>query len=186
MKLIKRTLLTILILIIVGLLFRGSIYRQLVTYKSIGQRKTYSAVDDKLIEYIEMNIDDTKDLDIKDIIKRGLSITSRQLIFSTTKNDDNPNTLINSKTANCVDYASFFATTCNYLLQKNNLENIWAAKPQIGQIFLFGSNIHKYFDSPFFKDHDFVTIENEKTGEVFAVDPIVKDYLFIDFISYEK
>ncbi len=186
MKFIKRTILTILILITVGLLFRGYIYRQIVAYKSIGQRQNYSAIDDKLINYIEMNVGDKKDLDLKDIIKIGLSTTSKQLNFRASKNDNDPNKLINSKTAHCVGYASFYATTCNHLLKKNNLANIWIAKPQIGQIFLFGKNIHKYFNSSFFKDHDFVTIENKITGEVFAVDPTLNDYLYIDYITYEK
>ena len=38
----------------------------------------------------------------------------------------------------------------------------------------------------FFKDHDFVTIENKETGEIFAVDPSVNDYLFIDFVTFNK
>ncbi len=167
-------------------MFRGSIYRQLFTYKSIGERTSYSANNDKLIKYIEINADSTQNLNIKDIIKSSLSITSRQLNFTASNNDNDPNNLINSKTAHCIGYATFFATTCNYLLMENNLNGIWVAKPQIGQIFLFGSNIHKYFDSSFLKDHDFVTIENRKTGEVFAVDPTLHDYLLIDFISYEK
>ena len=186
MKFIKRTILTILILMTVGLLFRGYIYRHIVTYKSVGQRQNYSVIDDKLIDYIEMNLGDKKDLDIKNIIEIGLSRTSKQLNFTASKNDNDPNKLINSKTAHCVGYSSFYATTCNYLLKKNNLADIWTAKPQIGQIFLFGINIHKYFKSSFFKDHDFVTIENKITGKVFAVDPTINDYLYIDYITYEK
>jgi len=31
-----------------------------------------------------------------------------------------------------------------------------------------------------------VTIENKTTGEIFAVDPTVNDYLYIDFITYSK
>lgn len=171
---------------IVGLVFRGSIYILLVTYKSIGQRMTYSAIDDNLVNYIEGNEDDENNFDIKEVIKVALSKTSQQLNFTTSKNDNDPNKLIISKRAHCVGYSSFFVTTCNYLLEKNNLADVWTAKPQIGQLFLFGNNIHKYFNSSFFKDHDFVIIENKTTGEVFAVDPTINDYLFIDFIRYEK
>ena len=62
----------------------------------------------------------------------------------------------------------------------------WNAKPQIGQLYFLGTNIHKYFNSSFFEDHDFVTIENKSTGEILAVDPTVNDYLNIDFITYSK
>jgi hypothetical protein len=160
MKFIKRTLLTILIITTVGLLFRGWFYRHLVTYKSIGLRTNYLATDKKLTDYIDANIDKQTDID--------------------------PNKLIYSKTAHCVGYASFFATTCNYLFKKYNLSDNWTAKPQIGQLYFLGTNIHKYFKSSFFKDHDFVTIENKTTGKIYAVDPTLNDYLFIDFISYTK
>lgn len=186
MKFIKRTLLTILILTTVGLLFRGWFYRHLVTYKSVGLRTNYSATDAKLTDYIHAYIDEETDLDIEQIIKLGLSITSRQLNFTVNKNDIDPNKLISSKSAHCVGYSTFFATTCNYLLKKYNLADRWTAKSQIGQLYFLGINVHKYSNSTFFKDHDFVTIENKTTGEIFAVDPTVSDYLCIDFITYTK
>ncbi len=186
MKIIKRIFLTILIITTVGLLFRGSIYRFLVTYKSIGLRTNYSATDKKLIEYIDGGIDKQNVSEIEKIIKVALSLTSKQLNFSADKNDSDPQKLINSKTAHCVGYASFFATTCNYLFKKHSISDSWTAQPQIGQLYLLGTNIHKYFTSSFFKDHDFVTIENKTTGEIYAVDPTVNDYLRIDFITYTK
>lgn len=183
MKFIKSAALTILILTAVGFLFRGWFYRHLITYKSVGLRTSYSATDDKLTEYINASANKQTDPDIEQIIKLGLSITSGQLNFTVDKNDTDPNKLITSKTAHCVGYATFFATTCNYLLDKHNLANTWAAKPQVGQLYFLGTNIHKYFNAPFFKDHDFATIENKTTGQTFAVDPTVNDYLNIDFVT---
>ena len=87
MKILKRTLLIILVLIAVGLLFRGWFYRHLISYKSVGQRTNYLATDDKLVDYIEKSAIDKKDLDVKEIIKLGLSITSQQLNFTACKND---------------------------------------------------------------------------------------------------
>ncbi len=186
MKFIKRIVLTILVLTTVGFLFRGWIYRHLVTYKSVGHRTNYPATNDKLIDYIDSGVGKETEHDIEQIVKLGLSITSRQLNFTDNKNDIDPNKLIRSKTAHCVGYASFFATTCNYLLKKRNLSGNWTARPQIGQLYFLGTNIHPYFNSAFFKDHDFVTIENKTTGEIFAVDPTINDYLWIDLITYAK
>jgi len=185
MKFIKRALLIILIISTVGLLFRGWFYRHLVTYKSVKIRTNYLATNIKLTDYIDANTDKQTDPDIKQIIKLGLSITSRKLNFTVDKNYTDPNKLIISKTAHCVGYASFFATTCNYLLEKYNLSDTWTAKPQVGQLNFLGTNIHIYL-TKFFKDHDFVSIENKKTGEILAVDPTVNDYLRIDFITYNK
>ena len=186
MKFIKRTILTTLILISAGILFRGWFYRHLVTYKSIGLRTNYIATDNKLIAYIDSIADNQTGLGIEQIVKLGLSITSKQLNFTSDKNHTDPNKLINSKTAHCVGYAAFFTTTCNYLLDKYNLTDTWSAKPQIGQLYFLGINIHKYFKSSFFKDHDFVIIENKKTRKVFAVDPTINDYLCIDFVTYSN
>ncbi|GAA4410510.1 hypothetical protein GCM10023187_35200 [Nibrella viscosa] len=155
-----------------------------MTYKPVGFRTNYSATDKKLTDYIDTNTNEQTAPDIKQLVELSLSITSRQLNFTANKNDIDPNKLITSKTAHCVGYASFFATTCNYLLKRYNMADRWIAKPQIGQLYFLKINIHKYFNSAFFKDHDFVTIENKKTGEIFAVDPTVNDYLRIDFITY--
>jgi methionyl-tRNA synthetase len=89
-----------------------------------------------------------------------------------------------TQTANCIGYAAFCATTCNELFQKNSLSGVWIARPQIGQLHLFGTNIHPYFHSAFFKDHDFVVIENKQSGMVYAVDPTVHDYLGIEFVRF--
>jgi hypothetical protein len=186
MKLTKRILSTLLLLATIGLVFRGPIFRLIVSYKSIGQRTAYSALNADLIDYIEKNERDEVIADIEEVIKNALSKTSKKLNYTTSKNDNDPNKLIDLKTAHCVGYAAFYATTCNHLLKKNDLDQEWVARPQVGQLYFLGENIHHYFDSPFFKDHDFVTIENSITGEVFAVDPTVNDYLFIDYITYEK
>lgn len=186
MKKNNRIFIVLLILTVVGIIFRGWFYRNLVHYKSVELRINYSITNNILTDYIEANTDEQTAPDIKQIIKHGLSITSKQLNFTDNKNDIDPNKLITSKTAHCVGYAVFFATTCNYLLNKYNLSDTWIAKPQVGQLYFLGTNINKYLNSPFFKDHDFVTIENKVTGEIYAVDPTLNDYLCIDFITYDK
>ncbi len=186
MKVIKRTILLSLIFITIGLLFRGCIYRSLVTYRSVGQRANYSVSNEKLAAYLDASAKELNAPDIQQIIKNSLSATARQLKFTATKNDIDPNKLMTSKTAHCVGYATFFATACNYFINKYQPAGDWVAKPQIGQLYFLGVNVHAYFDTPFFKDHDFVTIENKTTGEIWAVDPSVNDYLKINFVSYKR
>lgn len=185
-KFIKWTALSILIITAIGFLFRGWFYRHLVTYKSVGLRTNYPAKDSKLVNCINASADKQTGPGIEQIIQLGLSITSKQLNFTSDKNDIDPNKLITSRTAHCVGYASFFATTCNYLLNKYNLTDTWTARPQIGQLYFLGTNVHPYFHSSFFKDHDFAIIENKTTGQIYAVDPTINDYLGIDFVTYTK
>jgi hypothetical protein len=186
MKIIRRTALILLILAVVTSLFRGWLYRNFVTYRSIGLRTQYAATDQRLVHYINANTDEETNPDIEQIIKLGLSMTSSRLNFTASRNDIDPNRLISSKTAHCVGNASFFSTTCNYLPAKNDLADTWTAKPHVGQLSFLGIDVHQYLNTSFFRDHDFVTIENEITGQVLAVDPTVHDYLLIDFVTYDK
>jgi len=85
MKFIKRTILTILILTAVGILFRGWIYRSVVTYNSVGQRTNYLVTYFKLANYIDASAKNLNDPEIQQVIKLGLSITSKQLNFTAEK-----------------------------------------------------------------------------------------------------
>jgi hypothetical protein len=142
MRSIKRIFLTIIILIAIGFLFRGWLYRHIVTYKSVGLRNNYTATNNQLTYYIDASIDKQNELKIEQIIKLSLSITSRQLNYTVNKNNTDPNKLINSKRAHCVGYASFFSATCNYLLKKHALDDLWTARHHVGQLYFLGTNVH--------------------------------------------
>ncbi|UIR57961.1 hypothetical protein LZQ00_09090 [Sphingobacterium sp. SRCM116780] len=182
MKVIKGIIISILVLVLIGLLFRGWIYRHLITYKSIGKRQNYTSTNSELTTYIDSCSIDKKELNIQEVIELSLSITAKRLNFSFSKNENNPNKLLYTKNAHCVGYAAFFTTTCNYLLKKYNLINNWEAKQQIGQLSFLSNNIHHYFDSPFFADHDYVLIKNKNNEISYAVDPTLNDYLHIDYV----
>lgn len=185
-KIITKLLFILFSILIFIVALREPVFRRLINYKSIGKRNIHLATNKELVSFINNHSRKIIEPDIKQIIKLALEITSERLSFTKKKSNINPNKLFSSKNANCVGYASFFASTCNYLLKKYNFENLWQAKPQIGQLYLHRINIHTYFDSPFFKDHDFVIIENKETNELIGVDPTINDYLKIDYISIAK
>jgi len=60
------------------------------------------------------------------------------------------------------------------------------AKHQIGQLEFLGINLHQYFDNPFFKDHNFNTITDNKTHKTLAIDPSVSDYLWISKVALKE
>ena len=185
MKILKRIGIVALILILTVIVFRGWFYRHLITYKSIGKRTSYVANNPNLLQFIDSN-SNKSELEITYIIKTSLSLTSKTLDFTDGANDKDPNQLITSKHANCIGYAAFFSTLCNQLLEKNNLNDQWVAKPLIGQLYFLNKNIHPYFKSAFFKDHDFAIIENKITGKVFAVDPSLNDYTGIEYVRFKS
>jgi hypothetical protein len=183
MKFIKRISLAFLVVGIVVILLRGWTFRNTVIYRSIGDRKNFQVTDKKLAEIFSTNADSKTYSSIESIIERSLNLTSGQLRFTNSSGISDPNKLIYTGTAHCVGYASFFTIICNGLLQKHGLADQWVAKAKVGELYFLDINVHQFFSSPFFKDHDFVVIENQKTGEFFAVDPTVNDYLHIDFVT---
>jgi hypothetical protein len=186
MKYIKRLIFGLLSLIFIGIIFRGYLYRNVVVYKSVGKRVSIIADSEKLISYINTESPNDTDLEVIKLIELGLTLTSQQLNFTSSRNDIDPNKLMISKTAHCIGYASFFVTTCNFLLDKYGLSDDWSASHGVGNLYMFDTNINNYFEGSFFKNHDFAIIKNEKTGELYAVDPTVHDYLFINMITFEE
>ena len=185
MKWFRWLLLAFFLLMVAGAILRAQLFRYMITYRSIGQRTEYVAKDTSLINFIERKAEHEKVKELSDVIELSMAATRHQLEFSTEKSENDPNRLIHTHTANCIGYAQFFTTTCNYLLKKNQFGS-WRASPHIGQLYFFGHNVHKYFSDPFFYDHDFVVIENSLSHEVYAVDPSMSDCLLIDFVTYKK
>lgn len=181
---LKAILITTLVITSVYL-FRGFVYRKIVSYEQISERKNYEVKLPELHKLIADNNASVLSTPFS-IINQSLVITSDALRFTGGKNDVDPNKLIVTKNAHCVGYAAFFATVCNQFFQLNDLSNEWAATPQKGELFLMGVSVHPYFHSPFFRDHDFVIIKNLKSGEELAVDPSLHDYTGIRYITLRK
>ena len=131
------------ILIAIVFIAREWLYNQAVTYKSIGHRTNYPATNSLLVEQLESAKGDLNQADVRQIIDLALTVTSQQLNFTAENNDNDPNQLIHSRTAHYIGYASYFSTTCNYLFKKYGFDDQWIARPQIGQLHVFGTNVHK-------------------------------------------
>ena len=96
---------------------------------------------------------DTKGYTDTQIIEYSLNLTAEQLRFAKENN------IANHK-ANCVGYARFCSSICNYAFSSNN--SVTKARPVVGHIKIFGINIHPLaqFLLPHLKnfvaDHDYV------------------------------
>jgi len=178
----KRIFKVIGISILILILFRGIIFRLAIKYNEIGTRPKIEITSGDLMERIERKSKDKKN-DLKSIVEVADEITTTELKFTTNRASNNPNELINTKQANCVGYSAMFNSITNYLIRKNELQNEIEAEHKIGQLELFGINLHQYFESPFFRDHDFNEITDKKTGNKISIDPSVSDYLWINRIS---
>lgn len=171
----KKALLFILLLF----LFRGIIFRCIISYHPVTESPT-TTIDDPSFAHL-INKEKPKE-EVEEVIRLALHITADHLSFTTARTDSSPHYSFISGKANCVGYAAFFASTCNTILQNNSLDGSWIAKHIRGNISLVGVDLHQFFRNPFFKDHDFNIIENTKTGERFIIDATVYDYAFIYFV----
>ncbi len=180
MKFLRRFLFTVFVLLTAGVLFRGCIYRKVVVYHSAGVRQPVALSAESLAVAISECAAAEKNPDAETIATDALQLTADKLRFASEGTSNNPNGLITSQRAHCVGYAAFFTTVCNELFRLHNMQDTWVAQHHIGKLFAFGNNVHTYFQSPFFRDHDFVLIKNKTTGETIAVDPSLYDYLYVE------
>jgi hypothetical protein len=163
-------------------LFRGYFYRLTIAYQITATRPSYNIHNDSLSSYIAHYIKGDQEPDVRSLTNLALQITADKLFYRSSNTLNDPNQLIMHQRAHCVGYASFTATVCNTLFRKFKL-NDWKALPVAGQLYFLGINVHPWFNSPFFSDHDFVLIENKVTGERILADPTVSDYLDINFVT---
>lgn len=171
--------------LLVLVLFRGTIFRNTINYNKIGTRTTISISNQILIDKIESR-SANRNLNIKQIIQIAKSVTIEELSFSGNQVSNDPNVIIQTKKANCIGYAALFNSIADYLIVKNNLSDQIEVKHLIGQLDFFGLDLHQFFDSPFFKDHDFNSIQHLVTKEVYYVDPSISDYLGIDKVVSKR
>lgn len=165
-------------------LFRGPIYRQLVTYTDVGSRPEFELTDQRLIDRIAAQSKDQQ-LDFHAIVTIANQITTNELKFTTRRASGNPNELAKTKRANCVGYSALLNSIASYLIRENELDHTVRAEHKIGKLKLVGIDLHQFFSSSFFKDHDFNELTNLQTGQVIAIDPSVSDYLWINEVSRE-
>jgi len=178
----KKFLKIIGILILIIVLFREIIYRLAINYRTIGIRTEIEITNKELIKLIETKSKD-REVDFKEILKIADEITIEELKFTIDRASNNPNELINTKKANCIGYSAMYNSITNYLIKQNRLQDKIEARHKIGQLDLFGINLHQFFENSFFKDHDFNEIENKETGQIILIDPSISDYLYIKRVS---
>lgn len=173
------------ILLLVSICFRGFIFRTLFKYDDIGTRAEIELTDRIIIEHIE-TVSSDRNIDLNTIAEIATEITSNFLDFSTNKTSNNPNKLNNTGLANCIGYSALFNSIANYLIREHNLQDEIKSTHRIGQLYLFGINLHQFTKNPFYSDHDFNELINIKSTRTISIDPSVSDYFYINSVSKQN
>ncbi|MBO6516924.1 MAG: hypothetical protein JJ975_10275 [Bacteroidia bacterium] len=176
MKWLSRWLRGFIITILILGLARGLLYRLTVSYSIVGTRPVMDVHHIDLIKFSENQELDTSSL--PHLISPALQLTAKQLSFTTKTASNNPNVLMDNARANCIGYAALFSST---LTKQTNLmaNGRYEIQHLIGKIRFLGIDVHSYINHPFFRDHDFVSVQDTRTGKVIYIDPSLWDYLYI-------
>jgi hypothetical protein len=155
-------------------------------YAVLSDRKNKPLQNDSLKTVIDRWIESNNAAGIDSLVNFLLEMTKDQLQFSFGKSDSDPEKLVHSKKANCVGYAAYFNSACNYALQKSRFNSEYECRHCVGKIYADTTEITALFNDPFFNDHDFNVIRPLKGGKDIVVDPSLYEYLGISRIRLRE
>ena len=172
----KNFLRTFLVLTLLAVLFRGPLYRLLVTYEVSSYRTVSIDADPRLQEVSDSLLRESEDLE--DFVYHTQRFVGNRLSFRATNSGGSATALLEGGAANCVGYARLTAD----LLERN----IDAFPGQtvahgVARLSLPGFDLHRLFSNPFYRDHDVVEI-TDGSGTVLLVDPSLRDYTGIEWV----
>lgn len=159
---------------------RTYLFRIFFSYDTIKERKVLDITNEKLKNRLKETENNTS---VEDLIQNSLKETASTLSFSFDKCDHETDKLVETKKENCIGYSAFLASVIQFKLKQSGLENEWKVQHNVGEIYLVNENINRHFNSGFFRDHDFVTVENVKTNETIGIDATLYDYFRIERIK---
>lgn len=79
-----------------------------------------------------------------------------------------------------------FSAIADYLIKRYGLQDRYEVDHLVGHLRFLGINLHNFINNPFFRDHDFNSIKDLRTGEAIYVDPSIYDFLRIKKVSIRK
>jgi hypothetical protein len=154
-----------------------------ISYEITGYRKYSQQLDGNHLGKIESNFEYIYGTNPNDLRAFALNNTASELEFEMHRNAlIDPNAILDRKTGHCKMYSYVLASTYNQLAKKCRSHS--SCRVAYGHVYFYGINLHQFFTSSFFKDHDFCVIK-DKNG-VSAADAILFDYLSIDRVRLRR
>lgn len=173
MRWVRRILLFILVGLLLAWLFRGPLYRSVVTYRIVGVRTPV----------VQLHTSASEVAGLDQAIKTSLKETASRLRFSTGHVSSDAQRLYDGGPANCIGYSALFASLLEDQLRRSGLADRYEVEHVIGKLYVGGLDLHTLFKSPFWKDHDIVRITDRGTGEQILVDPTLYDAVGIGLVQ---
>jgi hypothetical protein len=173
MRLLRRLLLVLLLMAIALWLLRGTIFRAVVHYRVVGERGAVRPLQNSTLGA----------MDLHTAMQAALDTTAARLHFSTGEVSNDPRELIHGGPANCIGYAALCAALLKGQLEGAGLDDRYEVTAVVGKLYVGDQDLHAFFTTPFWKDHDVVRVRDKGTGEVRLLDPTLYDHFGIGRVS---
>lgn len=173
MRWIRRPLLFLLVALVLLWLFRSAVYRTLVRYEVVGLRAPVGI----------FNQDASGATELDKAMRVALDTTAARLHFSTGKVSNDPQSLIHGGAANCIGYTALCAALLKAKLEAAGLGEEYTVEAVIGKLYIGEQDLHAFFTSSFWKDHDVVRVRAKASNEVWLLDPTLYDVAGIGLVG---
>jgi hypothetical protein len=173
MRSIARLFLFVFVGLLLVWLFRGTLYRSIVTYKVVGVRAAIATLDTAF--GTTMGRDEA--------ISEALDATSTRLYFSMGHVSNDPAELMKGGPANCIGYSALCASLLVAQLERSGMDDRYTVEHVIGKLYIGRWSLHTMFHGPFWKDHDIVRITDRRNGQRVYVDPALFDAVGIGRVT---
>ena len=173
MRVFRRLILFLLLATAVLWLTRASIYRAIVHYRIVGERGDVLPLQVSMIGSMGLDL----------AIDAAMDTTAARLHFSTGAVTNDPRELLHGGPANCIGYAALCTSLLKGHLERAGLGGRYKVEAVIGKLYVGDQDLHAFFTSPFWKNHDVVRITDRTDNKVIVLDPTLYDHVGIGRVS---
>jgi len=175
----KKRYFFLLVMVLVAL-FRAPIFRYCVSYEPVGKRNFTPLEVSPLTDTIDAWIMNHPDAAPEEWIDYALKLTARTASFGIDGSTGDPEKILTGRKANCVGYSRLFAG----IIHRLNKGKHWLRQEiLIGKLSLFGWDLHKLSNDPFWGNHDYNRLSDDHGEKLYIVDPTLYDYTSIKYLE---
>jgi exopolyphosphatase/pppGpp-phosphohydrolase len=174
----KKRRIQIIIALFLIFIFKNKLYKWAVHYHEIRLRENIVIENQRLKKDLDLWSKNHKSPTLEQIINFSYSYSVEKADYTFQQCSTNPNVILDTKKTNCIGYSAMMHSVTQYLLEKHGFNQI-KNEHKVGQLYLFGYNVHTLFSHPSFRDHDYNVITDKATGQKYGIDPTFGAYFGI-------
>jgi hypothetical protein len=174
----KKRMIRVLIVLFLIFIFKNRLYKWAVHYHEVRLRENIVIENQRLKNELDLWSKNHKSPTLEQIIDFSYAYSIEKADYTFNQCSTNPNKIVDTKKTNCIGYSAMFRSVSQYLLEKNGFDQI-KNEHKVGQLYLFGKNVHPFFKHPAFQDHDYNVITDKITGQKYGIDPTFGAYFGI-------